>query len=238
MMRFATSLTNMKDVFDSIYKPGQPDEKRTLGSWQTDCIASREALLEIKSRLDQQEAELSEIYKADAVRDIMADSRAAFDEVVRSEKSRLTDTLDEVLDAKMNRYKSVALTAPTTEQVSLLTVLSLRDDLTESELSHIAAANAGNFQFLRSLKSIAKRSGIDLITAPTIEEVTEQLADAREYGMTSLRDICTPDSEMGYFSRCFFAGPGIGPASRFAKLDQLTFTSAQVEHEADGQNAG
>lgn len=236
-MRLQTSMLNVKRVFDSIYKAGEPDESRTLAAWQSRAIASRAALLEIRSRIDQQEQELSEIYKPDAVRDIMSDTKESYAEVVRSERNRLTAELDAVLDSKMGQYKAVALTAPTTDQINLLTALSLRDDLTESELSHIAADNAGNFQFLRSLKSIAGKAGIDIPAPPSVEQVTEQFSRARENCVASLADIATLDTEVGYFSRCFYFGIGIGPAASLTELDQQTFTAPQ-KPDTDGQQEG
>lgn len=229
-MIFSQTMMNTKMVYDSIYRAGKPDGRATLESWRRDCVLSHSALQELKNRLDEKEMELSEIYTSKAVQEIMHDSRESFGDIVRDERRRLTARLDEILDAKMEQYKSVALSAPSDEQIRLLTALSLRDDLTETEVSEIAAANAGSFQFLRSLKSVAGKAGIDIPAPPGVEQINDQLGDARQYGTDSLRDLDVSDSEMGYFSRLFYSAQECPP--QLKSLDGLIFTAPQ--ETADG----
>lgn len=237
-MKFSTNsvLVDAARVYNAIYKASDhPDSVQTCETWQNTVIATRNALLEVQKQIDAQEKELAEIYQPQAVKSIMADTKETMRQLVSQEQIRLTNALDAVLDAKMTKYKKTALTAPTDEQNRLLNTLALRDDLTEVEVARIAESMADNHQALRALKSIAKKSGIDLLTPPSVESTEESIDRAREYAAGALRDIATDPGEMGYFSRTFYAGYNIGPGKVLADLDKAGFT--QVEHE-DGQDAG
>lgn len=240
-MKFNTTMIDAQRVFDSIYKAGNPDPSKTLIAWQNRAINARNAILAVQDQVDAQERELNQIYKSQAVAELMQPTKDAMDQIVNEERDKLTAELDETLEGKREQYKAVAMSAPSEAQLRFLQALSYRDDLTPGEVSKIAAENADCHQFLRALKAIAKKGGVDSVIAPpTSEEVDEALENAREYGMDALRSLATPSSEMGYFHRAFFAAPGVGPAAQFSRLDNNIFTSVQApaESEADGQDAG
>lgn len=230
------NMIDTKRIFDAVYKTGNPDTSKTLIAWQNRAISTRAALLEVQSQIDAQEQELNQIYQPAAVAELMRETRDAMAELVRGERDKLADDLDNILDAKRQQYKAIGLAAPTTEQINLLTALNLRDSVSEAEVSYIATEMSGNFQALRALKSIAKRSGIDLPDPPSVENVEEDLNLAREYATSSLRDIAVPNNELGYFSRCFYIAPGVGPARKFLDLDSNIFTSVQATPESEEEN--
>lgn len=221
-------------VFNAIYGQSNPDKGKSLQGWQKRCQALRGAILELKREHKEAAAPFYDTFLpavADQkARELWGDGNA----VIAKRVDELRQDLQEILDGKRGQFERIALSAPSAEQLRLLQTVSLRDDLTEMEVSSIGAKMVDNFQAMRALRSVAKKSNIFMLAPPSLEDFEKSMGDAERFCDEMLRKIDAPDSEMGYGEKCFFEYDGAGlPAVLFERLDNCQYAAVQLEDKPE-----
>lgn len=131
------------------------------------------------------------------------------------------------MEAKRKQL-SKCLDAPSDEDLRLLSVLRMRNSLTDGELATASEKLNGNLQSLRTLADIAADRDLYFPHVADAGELDEMLIRAEQFARESVESISTPVEQMSYLDRCFWTAPGTGPAVAFFEpVDNLRFTSPQ-----------
>lgn len=211
-----------------------PNPQKTFKAFQQKCAKVRN---EYFKRCDAGEAEkkrLAEIYSEKLLKEKSQEIDTEIFCYLSREKAELKLDLAEIVDGKLNRFRQVALTAPSEEQIRMLQALQIRaDTLTKVEVTNIAAMMADNHQALRSLAHLAKQSGFNLVIPDTADSFAEDLREAHEYTLSVLEHLETPDSKLPFAAFDFFhrsADSDKGMYGTICKLlDEKPYTVEQVK---------
>ncbi len=219
-------------VHNAINKSGTPDLSKGFEGWQKQAQITRSAIMEAKRQIDEEKAGLSEIFSQKEVERRSAALDSSYKGITRLGVEKLEKGLEAVVAAKRERFKEVALSAPTPEQLRLLQAMALRDDLTDGEIAEVAASMSENLQALKALASIARKQGHDFPAVVTQEEMERDLTTAERFSRDMLQSIEVPDEAQTYHQRCFWNHINTGlPKATYEKLDRVTFAAVQVKPE-------
>lgn len=213
---------------------GNPDPTQGFSAWQRRAQTVRGAILEAKAQTDAEKRGLSEIYSAKETERRTVALENAYNEIVNLGVEKLERELEAVIDSKRQQFKKIALTAPTDEQLRLLQAMALRDDLTDGEISEIAADLAGSLQALKTLGSIARKAGHDFPHTVTAEQMQEQLATAEEFSRSMLRSVDKPDNDLGYNELAFWKYTDKAtPKAIYGPVDSPLYSAVQLQPKED-----
>lgn len=228
------NLFDAKRIVDAVYRESNPDKSKTLQGWQKRAQVVRSAILQLKREHKEAAAEFYEKYLPKVANEMSQELWGHADEVINERVNELRADLREILDGKREQFNKVGLSAPSDEQLRLLQTAALRDDLTEGEVSRMGAAMSSNFQAMRALRSIAKKSGLEMVAPPSVEDFEASLTQAEELCTNMLNFI--KDEELGYFARCFYDYDNAGQAKTlFDRLDNCLYAAVQVQEEPEAQ---
>jgi len=106
-------------------------------------------------------------------------------------------TRQEISALTLSRKEKVAemlTTPPTEEQLRLLSVLQMRDDLSDTELHSILPTFFGNYQAMKVLQSVGKKNGVSLMLPPQLDprSIFENIEKADEYLNRACTEISKP----------------------------------------------
>ena len=225
------NIFNTKRVYDAIYKAdSKPDRTKTLESWQKRVQTLHNALLKMQ---EQHEAEMQEA-SGQYLPSVLAEQETAYKRevkyVVEKRIGELKSDLKTILDGKCEQFRKIALSPPSDEQLRLLTAVSFRNDLSEGEVSRLVEQMGDCHQAIRSLRSIAKRSGVDVINPIGVEEFEESIEKANLFCEDMLRQVETKSTNLSYDAKCFFEYNGVGKANMlFNELDTALYSAVQKE---------
>lgn len=159
-----------------------PNTKHTLYNFRNAAKASRNKILDAKQRAEADKANLFDIYSNRLATEKAAEIDENLRKLIYSEKTSLSELAGEIMSGKRARYREIALTAPSDEQIRMLQALQLRaTSLTAAEISSVAETMADNHQALRSLAAIAEQSGIKVVIPASVEQTEENFAEVEEY---------------------------------------------------------
>ena len=222
------NLAQYQKTFDRAMNTGHPDTALTLKSFQRRAGVTRGAVMMLT---DEYKADLKKLQATYSPKEFEA-RRAALDEeyngIVKIAKQRLTDDLNEVLEAKRKQFdKSTG--APTEAQLRLLQVLSMRTEMTQSEITLTAEKMNNNIPALRLLRDIAKRHGIDFPDVGNADKLNEAIDNAEQFSLEMIESIANP--ELTYQQTCFYDYPDSQTVADyyFGPLDQSILVAAQAK---------
>lgn len=222
--------TNASKVFDSVYRSGNPDSSKGFQGWQHKAQITRKALMAAKAEVDGQLAKWRETYTEKAIEPMYREAMEDYAGLRKIAVEKLKAAILDVEKEKREQYRKIALTAPTDEQLRLIQALSLRDDLTESEVYTISEQLGENLQAMKALGSVARKAGIHFPRTITTEEFEDALGKATQYAHDVLNSIDKAD--LGYNDHCFYNYTGTGWAHMvFDPLDSPMFAAVQEQND-------
>lgn len=216
-------------LFSRAINSGTPDNSKTLKAFRRRAIITREALKLANEQYQADLKKLSETYKQKALEEHRKPLDDEYKGLVKLAKERCLDDLESVLEGKRKQFDK-SNDAPTDEQVRLLTVLSMRSDLTAAEVSNVAGKLNDNIQALRLLRDIAKRNGIYFPDAGNADDFELNMEAAERFAQDMIATIdIIDDKALSYKALCFWRYPDEPTVvdSFFEALDGNILTSAQ-----------
>ena len=222
-----SAINTYQRMFENVMSSGHPDQAKTLDAWQRRAITTREALMEVYKQYASDLDDINQKYSSTYAKFQREPLDEDFTLMTKIARERIIDDLNGVLDAKRKQL-SQSMDAPSDEDLRLLSVLQMRNTLTDTELSVAAEKLNGNLQGLRALGDIARSRGAVFPDVPEVGDLENNLIRAEQFALESLETLSTPTDQLGYYGRCFWTAPGTGPAaSFFGSVDNLTFTAPQ-----------
>lgn len=226
--------TDWARIHNAVNHSGTPDLSKGFGGWQRQAQITRAAILEAKRQIDEEKRGLSEIYSQKETERRAAALDASYQGITRLGLEKLEKGLEAVVAAKRKQFHDVALTPPSADQLRLLQAMAMRDDLTDSEISEVAADMAGNLQALKALGSIARKAGHDFPKTVTAEEMEADLATAERFSRDMLRSLEAAPDSLTYNQICFWNYTDTGlPKATYSKLDSVLYAAVQLQPKED-----
>ncbi len=155
---------------------------------------------------------------------LLAKQNELFNKVVAG----LRQEVKELSDNKREKVRKMVQTAPTAEQLNLLSALNMRDNLTAIELQSIVPAFFGSYQSLRNLETIATKNGITLKLPVQMDARTmfEEISKAEEYLTAACNNIAKEKKNRNVLYEEFFlddpSRPGVNLSPTYrAFIDDL-----------------
>lgn len=227
------NIAQFEKIYNAVNRSGRPDVSKGLAGWQKQAKVTRGAILMAREQVNAEKEKLN-IYNDEEKRRRSAELDRTLNDIIRLGREKLTAALDAVIEAKRQQFKRVALSAPTESQIRLLQALALRDDLTEGEVSEIAADMADCLQALKSLGSICRKAGLDFPTVITQEDFENQISAARQFSVDMLNTIDTPSDALDGIPTTFWIYEGKGPANAYyTPLDTPRFAAVQQNQDSE-----
>jgi hypothetical protein len=148
---------------------------------------------------------LSKEYNPSTIAGEQRELRTNLNSAIEEVKKTARDLITECATAERNRVNKMVGTPPTQEQLSLLSSLSMRKNISDSELAIIAESVADNYQATRILSDIAKAQGCYL-SAPIreIDDMTDAIDKSADYLTRATEYIDTPMKQIPESRRFFF----------------------------------
>ena len=233
-MSFSRQIINPENIYRAAYEAGSPDKAKGFSGWQKRAQITRKALMKAQEERDATITEWKRTYTKAALAPKLDELNEEYAQLRKIAINKLDAALDEVVDEKRKQFRTVAMSAPSDEQLRTLQTLSLRDDLTTQEVSEMAETMSNSLQAMRALGSIARKAGLFFPKLITNEEFEDQLNDAASYARSNYDLIDVPEKALGYNGFSFFNYEGVGMAKmKFSAVDRPLYAAVQEAQEAD-----
>lgn len=159
-----------------------PAKDHTIRNFHKVARASRKKVMEAKVKADQEKAKLFDIYSNRLATEKAATVDAELRSFISDERKALEKLAGDIMTGKRNRFKEIALKAPSDEQIRMLQALQMRaTSLTAAEVASVGELMADNHQALRSLAAIAEQSNIKVVVPAIVEEAEENFEEVEGY---------------------------------------------------------
>ena len=241
----SNAFVNVQRMLDSIYAGAKQGDDLTFSAWRGRTKATRDCLVEMKETVGNIIDNMRQIYAESYIAERKASYEQDIQEWTAAARKMAYDDLAGVIAAKREAYNK-ANSAPTQEQINLLTVLNMRTSVDALEIANASAHVADNLPALRLLSEIAHRNNLPF---PALyDDFDEDIAEIEEYGKTLIQlEIDKPTGDLGYLSRLFWTTENSGQMQPlFDKLDHLSYISQNApdpvvpeasENAEDGKKA-
>ena len=215
---FSTSAAIARKMRDK----NNPAEPNTVRYFQRLCIQHREEILEKQGNFEVERKKILDTWAPAIAEQKIKDLRIDLEGEVAAAKAELEQDLNEMMECKRVRFKNVALSAPSEEQLRLLQTIALRaDDLSVAEVSGLADNFMSSHQALRTLAHLAKKSGIHISVPDDAESFEATCSEAHNFLYGMIDYIDRPQSSFGYPHLDFFGYPDSSSGPTFCVCDQL-----------------
>lgn len=228
-------------IDNALHNAGKPDKDKSLSAWQNRAIITRRALLKIKEEHQKEIQELKETYAPKVFEEKRQEPERIYSEVVKYAKEKMLTDLEETLAGKRTRYDE-SMSAPSEEDIRLLTALSMRTSLSQAEIAAVSGKFENRVQSLRVLKDIAQKHGILFPDVGDPDVFSEMMQRAEQFAKDKVMSIDTDSKDLSYKELLFWEHPDAGEARYFfGQLDGQGFTAEQIseatKREADRKEA-
>ncbi len=146
-------------------------------------------------------------YSQEYKQNIIDELNSEFEAKAVELSSAFVNTVQAALLGKKNNISLMMITAPTQEQLNLLTSLQMRfNDVSEAEFSRIAPMLVGNYNAFKALQKIAKDCGFTITPPPSLDfdNISKSLEWAEKYLQDRVVDFMLPWNQMNPYGRYFF----------------------------------
>ena len=224
---------NYRLIYVRAYNAGHPDKTKTLKAFQRRAILTRSAIQALDEEYRRDLNELGETYSAkefDRRREALDHE---YNEIVRIAKAKCLEDLEDVLNGKREQFDK-SCGAPTEEQLRLLQVLSMRNNVTETEIRMTAAKMNDNIPALRLLAEIAKKHDVLFPNIGDADELDAAISSAEGFAKEMIDSIgVVDDQKLTYQQFSFWRHPDTATVadSFFAPLDESIFVAQQQKQE-------
>ena len=224
------TINNYQRAFDAtMNKAGNPDPSRSFKAWQNYAVTVHKNLKTVTDMFEADRADILKTYSQGKATEMLAERQADYMELRKHAEKAVRDSLNAVVESKKAAIRK-ASKAPSDEDIRLLQALSLRSNLTESDVIHAAEVIGSNLVSLGTLADIAKTHGITL-PIPTAERMEEQLDKAARYADDMIKELHEPDNRLSYKATEFYnyadAESGFA-VDAFADLDNSVYSAEQM----------
>ena len=223
-----TELARFSQVVETLNRPGNPDEAKSLKAWKSRSMITRAALLELRAEYDKKISEAAERYSPTVAAEKIEELRAEYNSFKQIAVARVQDGLSSTLELKRQTYKKNS-GAPTEEALRLLQALQMRKSLSPADIANAAQHLHGNVQALEILRERVRDAGYTFPSILSVEEFERAMEEAEAFARDKLDSIDQEPDAMSYKHRMFWMYDGTGEAEYFFNpLDSNELSAAQI----------
>lgn len=174
------------------------DKKRTFAGIQREMQDLYFFLSNERAILDSELNELKDVWSNKVIAERRTKLISEFDEMAKEAVEATRQDIETLTSAKMDKIGEMLATAPSEEQLRLLSALQMREDIDHTELIHILPVFFENYQAMKVLSAIGKRNGIALglpsqldcrTLFETLNEATDYLLNACDEFSKEWKDV-------------------------------------------------
>lgn len=174
------------------------DKKRTFIGIQREMQRLHYFIENERNDLDKKLSELKDIWSSKRIAEYRQKLTTEFDEMVKTLVEAIRQDIETLTTTKMDKIGDMLATAPSEEQLRLLSALQMRGDIDTTEFIHILPVFFENYQAMKVLNAIGERNGIKLnlpsqldcrTMFDTLNEATDYLLNACDELPKKLRDM-------------------------------------------------
>lgn len=134
---------------------------------------------------------LKDIWSSKVVAEHKQELTAQFDEMLQKKIAAIIEDVKALTSHKLEKIGDMLATAPTQEQLNLLSALRMREEIDAMELHHILPVFFSNYQAMKVLETIGEKNGIHLYLPVQLDCRTmyEQLHAANDYLIGACREL-------------------------------------------------
>lgn len=188
-----------------------------------------------RKELDGELNKLSELWSGKVIAERRAELVADFDKMVAGVVEAIKQDIAELSNRMEGKIEAMLSTAPSEEQLRLLSVLNMRDDLDSQEVHHILPVFFDNYQSMKVLKSISEANGIALYLPTQLDCRTlfEGLKEATNYLLGACEELSKEGNDSNIAYHAFFTvNPNEADKQydpRYQKFIDLLDTTPQLQ---------
>lgn len=150
-------------------------------------------LIPAKESYNEKVDKYNNMFKGKFLEEKLAEAKAEHDGYVHEGKAVLKEEIENTRKAKIEKLNKSVSTAPSPGQMSILQTLSLRSNISESELRSIAEQMNNNYSALQVLKDIAEKNHFYL-KVPSFERIRDSINESCDYALKMLDEVDNVDN--------------------------------------------
>ena len=200
---YNSAVVSANNAVEAIFKTNVSGDAVSLAGWRERCRRVNSILCDLKMQNRENIARLSETYADKVVQERKAEQDAKFFKVKEAAGRLIERDFDLVMQAKREQYER-AHDGPDDSTFRLLSTLSMRTNVSASELVEATRKCSNNVQALRLLGDIAKRNGLMFPDIEDDEEFEKAVEIAEGWRELAKQDVDMEPAKMGYMQRIFW----------------------------------
>ena len=174
------------------------NKARTFAGIQKRMQTSNLFIINERKNLDEEINKLKDVWSGKVIAERREKLVAQFDTLVENIVEATKQDIAALSDFKLEKIGKMITTAPTEDQLRLLSALQMRGDVDTTEVHHILPMFFNNYQSMRVLQAISEQNGINLYLPvqldcramyDTLNEATSFLLSASKELPKNLRNM-------------------------------------------------
>ncbi len=186
------------------YKPEKYDQAETYHALRERLKVIYNSIAEQRRELNEYEKTTTETHKPQTALELITPRREAFAKLLEKEQEEYTNTVNAFHQKRVAALESRISAPPTSEMLSTLQMLGMRDNITQAEITSLSKQYSSNYQALRVLTDIAARHGYDVIMPVNFDNLLERTEAAQTYLLQRGESLAADDISGNFNAFSFF----------------------------------
>lgn len=167
------------------------DKERTFAGIQREMQNHHFFITNERKILHEELDKLKEVWSNKVIEERRKELIGRFDEMVSNMVRAVKQDIKALTSRKMEKIGDMLATAPTEEQLRLLSALQMRGDIDHVEVHHILPVFFGNYQAMRVLSAISEQNGITIALPVQLDCRTmfDTLNEAADYLLGACEEL-------------------------------------------------
>lgn len=180
-------------TLNDLWKKEKPDsdKSKTFAGIQKTIQSLYFFISNERKALNEEIGKLKDVWSDKVVTEHRKDLISSFDNLVQTVIASEKKEIASLVSSKFEKIGDMISTAPTEDQLRLLSALQMRGDVDPVELTHILPMLFGNYQAMRVLQTISEQNGIHLYIPVQLDCRTmyDTLNEANDFLMGACEEL-------------------------------------------------
>lgn len=182
------------------------DRKRTFAGIQQEMQNLYFFLTNERANLDAELDKLKDVWSNKVIAERREKLIGEFNEMVKGAVKAIRQDIETLTSTKMDKIGDMLATAPSEEQLRLLSALQMRKDIDYTEIIHILPVFFENYQAMKVLSAIGERNGVALELPSQLDCRTmfDMLNEATDYLLRACDELPKEWKDLSITYHAFF----------------------------------
>lgn len=165
------------------------DKERTFAGIQREMQNHRLFIVNERKHLHEELDKLKDVWSRKVIDERRKELVEQFEEMVKSVVEATKQDIATLTGRKMEKIGDMLATAPSEEQLRLLSALQMRGDIDPVEVHHILPVFFDNYQAMRVLSAIGEQNGIAITLQLDCCTMFDTLNEAADYLLGACEEL-------------------------------------------------